>query len=437
MPRKPGRKLGGSVVEVDAEDQEQELVGADETPASRETFEQIEFLKEKVGDGEQGRVAIQRRLPDGTLANLPSLPVKTFDIDLVAEKYGGGKYEVRFYKGSLYCGYESFTIDPSIQPKKELPPEVRVAGAGEAPTWLAAVLDKMGDAIKAMADRKPEPLPAPIDPMAMIRAIGETMKALTPAPAPALPPGPGLKDQIDMIKSVVEVGTTILDARSESGGGGSGDDYMNTVSKLAEPITDLVRLRVQQETDRRRFNPAARPRVTQPSRNAVTGSIPVAAQPGGQPVIGVPAWLVEVQKWVPMIVKRARGGKSAEDTAFFILDELSEPTVQALAAQAAQPDFGAKLAQLLPAEMQQHPEWVTEFMAAMHDWLFGGDEGAASGEGDDEPEGDAPAGDDEGIEEVVEEETPVFDIAAEAQRRMARMQDNPEKVPATEEPVPV
>lgn len=440
MAKKLGGQSGGRSGTLSGEhsgEGEEEQEGAPVLlTESDEVYDHIESLKERYGEGEQGRVQVMRRMPDGTLVSLPSLPALTFDVDVVAQRYGGGRYEFKFYKGKVFLGRDSFTIDPSIKPAPEPPPEsVRIAGAevGGAPSWLAAVLDKMGDAIKAMADRPvPTPPPQP-NPMEMIRAIGETMKALTPAPAPAPAPAPGLKDQLEMIKSVVDVGTTILDARGDSGGGGgSGDDYMNTVAKLAEPITDLVKLRVQQETDHRRLNPAGRPRLTV-SRNAVTGPAPVAAT-GGQSVIGVPAWLVEVQKWVPMIVKRARGGKSAEDTAFFILDELSEPTVQALAAQAAQPDFGVKLAQVLPAEMQKYPEWVTEFMAAMHDWLFGGDEGAA--EEDDEPQTDGPVGLGGDDDEPVEVETGALDLEAEARRRMAALRDKPEEA-KTPEPVPV
>lgn len=407
-----------------------------------EAYENVERIRSELGDSE-GYVLLARRLANGQLATLAKINASIFDVDYIIKKYGGGVYSARFFKSGVaihaggFLGSVPFNIDPSVQPEPEPAPVARGSSGGDAPTWLAAVLDKMGDAIKTMADRKPEPPPpppTPIDPMAMIRAIGETMKALTPAPAPAPAPAPGLKDQIDMIKSVVEVGTTILDARSEGGGGGgSGDDYMNTVAKLAEPITDLVKLRVQQETDHRRLNPAGRqPRLTL-SRNAVTGPAPVAAT-GGQPVIGVPAWLVEVQKWIPMIVKRARGGKSAEDTAFFILDELSEPTVQALAAQAAQPDFGVKLAQVLPVEMQKYPEWVTEFMAAMHDWLFGGDEGTTSDE--DEPQTDGPVGLGGDDDEPVEVEGAAFDLDAEAQRRMAVLRDKPEDA-KTPEPVPV
>lgn len=147
--------------------------------------------------------------------------------------------------------------------------------------------------------------------------------------------------------------------------------------------------------------------------------------------MGVPAWLMEIQKWVPMIVKRARMNRSAEDTAFFILDELSAPTLGELERLAAMPDFGAQVARVLPAEMANYPEWTVEFLAAIQDWLFGGDEGTVEGEEPEEPEG----GGDNEPEEVVEEEPQVFDLDAEAKRRMALLDDAPPKEPA-KEPAP-
>ncbi len=150
--------------------------------------------------------------------------------------------------------------------------------------------------------------------------------------------------------------------------------------------------------------------------------------------MNVPAWLAEINKWVPMMTKRARTNKSAEDTAFFILDELSDPTLHELARIAAMPDFGAQVAHILPAELNGHPEWVTEFLTAVQDYLFS-DEGPAEGSGDEEPVEPVEGGEGEDEEpeaEVVEEGGRVFDLDAEAKRRLALLEDNPEKT----EPAP-
>ncbi len=426
MPRKAGRESGRETVETEVEVPGEVHV----SDQQQETYERIEFLKEKFGDDATGRASIQRRLKDGRLIGLPSIPALTFDTDLVAKRYGGGRYYVRFYQGRQYLGDLEFELDEALKPEPEQPREVvAVTTGGEAPSWLAATLDKMGDAIRALAERPAPAPPAAPDPMAMIKAIGETMKSLTPAAPPLPPAAPGLAEQLALVESVVSVGTKIIDARG-GGDGSSGDAYMGAVEKLAEPITELVRLRVQQEADRRALNPPrGRRALPPPARNAVTppAAAPAAAS-GGQPMGA--SWLVEIQRWVPMMVKRARANRSAEDTAFFILDELSEPTLQELAKLAAMPDFGAQVARVLPAELGNYPEWTTEFLAAVQDWLFGGDEGPTA-EGDDEPEEPDEGGDSEPEAEEVTE-APVFDLEAEAKRRLALLKDAPPKEPAKE-----
>jgi hypothetical protein len=366
-----------------------------------EAYENIERIRSELGDSE-GYVLLARRLANGQLATLAKINASIFDVDYIIKKYGGGVYSARFFKSGVaihaggFLGSVPFNIDPSVQPEPEPAPVARGSSGGDAPTWLAAVLDKMGDAIKTMAERKPEPPPtppAPPDAMAMIEKLATTMRALTPPPLPVPPPPPpptSLKDQLEMIKSVVEVGTTIIDARGE-GGGGSGDAYMGVVSKLAEPVIELVKAQAGREQLLRGPRRVALP----PAR--ATGPVPDQPAAPPAPAGGAPQmpWLFELQRWLPLIQKRAQKGLSAESTAFFVLDELSETTLAALAEIAAQEGFEVQVQQLLPAGMQ--PEWVGEFLVAVKDYLFA--------DGNDGPE-TAPQGDD------------VIDLQAEAERRL-------------------
>lgn len=366
-----------------------------------------------------------------------TFPVEDFSFEYVRDVFGGGEYQIQALdeSGDFVKSF-TFHIDHRYKGKRwSEGHSSTVAGVGDgAPSWLAASLDKMSEAIKVMAERKPEPPvapPAPPNPMEMIKAIGEAMKALTPAPLPAPPAPPGLAEQLALVESVVNVGTKIIDARG-GGEGGSGDMYMGAVEKLAEPITELVKLRVQQEADRRTLNPpGARKTLPPPRRNAVTPpAAGTAAATGGQPMLGVPAWLQEIQRWVPMIVKRARANRSAEDTAFFILDELSEPTLVELAKIAVMPDFGAQVSRVLPAELNNYPEWSVEFLAAIQDWLFSGDdEGSTASDESDEPDAGGDSEPEEEVEVIEEEESKVFDLDAEAKRRMALLEDAPPKEP--------
>lgn len=397
------RKLGREASRVTVE-QEGETPGEIQpTDHQLETYDRIQFLKEKFGDDATGRASIQRRLKDGRLIGLPSIPALTFDTDLVAKRYGGGRYYVRFYQGRQYMGDIEFELDESLHPEPDVivtaAPVTTSQSSGDAPSWLAATLDKMGEAIKALADRKPEPPPTPPDPMAMIKAIGETMKALTPAAPPAPPEPQSLKDQLALVESIVSVGTKIIDARGDGGGGGdSGDSYMSVVSKLAEPVIELVKAQAGREQLARGPRRAALP----PAR--ATGPVPDQPAASPAPAGGAPQmpWLLEVQRWLPLIQKRQQKGLSAESTAFFVLDELSESTLTALAELAAQDGFEEQVKKLLPAGMAQ--EWVDEFLVAVKDYLF---------EDDAQPEGEG-----------------VADLAEEAERRLHALKDKgPEPEP--------
>jgi len=328
---------------------------------------------------------------------LPSMPCQGYSRDLVAETWGGGKYLMKVYKGKAFKGSKVFEIDEAVKPTRH--PESEVAATpvnNNDPIRLLAMA-----LLQKMSQPAPPPPPAAVvDPMAMIEKLATTMRALTPPPLPAPPPPPpptSLKDQIEMIKSVVEVGTSIIDARGESGGG-PGDAYMGVVSRLAEPVIELVKAQAGREQLMRGPRRVALP----PAR--ATGPVPDQPAASPAPAGGAPQmpWLLEVQRWLPLIQKRQQKGLSAESTAFFVLDELSESTLTALAELAAQDNFEEQVKKLLPAEMQ--PEWVDEFLVAVKDYLFAEDE--------EKP--------DDGV----------IDLPAEAERRLDALKDKgPEPQP--------
>jgi hypothetical protein len=343
-----------------------------------------------------------------------TFPVEDFSFEMVRDVFGGGEYQVQALDetGDFMKSFQ-FAIDRRYKGKRWNEEGGRVpvsGGSGGDNTWIAATLDKIGDAIKVMAERKPDPPPAPPDPMAMIEKLATTMRMLQP-PAPVVEERTSLKDQLALVTSIVDVGTKIVDARGGGDSGGSGDAYMEMVSKLAEPVIDLVKTRATQEAARRQpRNPVTRPHLV-PTPATVAAALPPASPP---PVEAPMTWVQEIQKWVPMIVARCKRGRSAEDTAFFVLDELSDVTQAKLAELAALPDFATRAGQILPAELGGYPEWVTEFLAAIQDYLFGDDDGGARGDGDPEPPGDAPE---------------VHDLDAEAQKKLAALEDAPEKEP--------
>lgn len=420
-----GRTAGRSAGEGE-EEARRVLVSDDEaedlSDEALEIYETIESAREQIGDDEQGKVIIQRRLPDGTLATLPSLPVKTFSVDLVAQKYGGGKYFVRWYKGKKYIANDHFTVDPSVKPAPEPSEQPVGVAVNPALVQMAAtnaamemIMKSQSEMVKALVGALGGAKPAAEDKGASALDIGlKIAERIAAASKPAAEKSESFTDQLDVATKLVNLGKSLVG----EGGGDSGDAYMGAVTKMAEPIIDLVKLRVQREAERKALPPGRRNAVTPPA--AAPAAIPPTS--GGQPTMGVPTWLLEVQRWVPMMVKRASNGRSAEDTAFFILDELSEPTLQELAKLAAMPDFGAQVARVLPAELNNQPEWVTEFLSAVQDYLFGGDEGPTAS---DEPEPEEPEGGGD-----------VLDLEAESKRRLALLDDAPPKEESVKEPQP-
>jgi len=398
------KNLGGKrtrtvevVEELPGERQEEPGEELDEDLAEQLEGQQLidDEIEELVGgEDREGFVKLMRFNPDKKKwLGLPSMPRTGFSRDLVAETWGGGLYSMRVYKGKAYKGGKKFEIDPAVKPTRTPEPDAVAVNNNDPIRLLAmALLQKM---------QQPPPPPPVVDPMAMIEKLATTMRALTPPPAPAPPPPPpptSLRDQLDMIKSVVEVGTTIIDARGDSGGG-SGDAYMGVVSKLAEPVIELVKTQAMRE----------RGRIAAPRRAALppaTGPVPDQPVAAPAPAGGVPQmpWLLEIQRWLPLIQKRQQKGLSAESTAFFVLDELSENTLTALAELAAQDGFEEQVKKILPAEMQQPPEWVGEFLIAVKDYLFE--------DAETEPEGG------------------MNDLDAEAQKRLALLKDKePEQSP--------
>ena len=409
MPRKQAlRTDGGTVGRTVVRTVERTDDGTETEPEASvremEAYENVERIRTELGDSE-GYVLLARRLPNGTLATLAKINATIFDVDYIIKKFGGGTYSARFFKSGVaiddggFLGSVPFLIDPSVQPEPEAAPVVTHSG-GNAPSWLAASLDKMSEAIKVLAERKPEPPPAPPDPMAMIEKLAVTMRALAPAPVTAQQ-GPNLKDQLDLIKSVVEVGTSIVEGRGE-GGSSSGDAYMSAISKLADPIVELVKSKAQQEALR---GVPRRPALPPPT----TGPVPSQPEPVRHETHM--NWLAEIQRWMPMIVKRQQKGASAESTAFFVLDELTDGTLAALAEFMAKPDADVQLQQVLPAELKTNPAWLAEFLQAVRDYLFAED-------------------DDADQDEVL----PV-DLATEADARLAKLRDKP-TVEVSEGPPP-
>lgn len=360
--------------------QEDDEEGAEPTAEELAADEQVEKIKSELGDKE-GYVLLLRRKENGQLAHLARFSTAVFSIEYVMQRYGGGSYVAKFYRGgesvtTAWRGQVAFDVDSTVQPAPVGSP---VAGDGShgINTMIAMALDKLSDAVKALNDR---PAPAPVaapDPMAMIEKLATTMRMLTPAPVPA-PPAMDLEKQLGIIEKVVNVGTSIVDARGGGGEMSSGDMYAAAMLKVADPIIEVIKDKVESDREQRALRRGHQPALP-------PGPSPSAAPAKPEDNNMLPPWVLEVRRLVPMILTRAARGKSAENTAYFVLDDLSDMTRAKLAELAATESFDADVMKLLPQQLQQRPEWCQEFIEACKDYLLGVEE-----EVEEEAEGPEP-----------------------------------------------
>ena len=112
----------------------------------------------------------------------------------------------------------------------------------------------------------------------------------------------------------------------------------------------------------------------------------------------VPPWVLEVRRLLPIIASRATRGISAENTAFFVLDDLSDAAKEKIAALAARDDFDQQVMQLLPQAARQKPEWAQEFCDAVRDYFYPPEDEPEEGDEDTtEPDDDTAGGEPEDL----------------------------------------
>lgn len=109
----------------------------------------------------------------------------------------------------------------------------------------------------------------------------------------------------------------------------------------------------------------------------------------------VPPWALEIRRLIPIILSRANRNIDAENTAYFVLDDMSDATREKIAELLAADSFDKSLMQYLPPQalpiIQRNPAWFQEFVGAMQDYLLGEEEPeGVSPVGDTEPEPEAP-----------------------------------------------
>lgn len=360
---------------------------SDEQPSDREleAYEVMERSRSELGDDE-GYVILSKRNDKGQLQHIDKVNARVFDVEYVMKKHGGGGYLAKYYRSGIpiddggFIRSVSFEIHPSVKADPEVLPGAATSNGGSETAGLMVLIRAMIDELKTIRATPPvQATAAPaIDPMAMIEKLATTMRMLTPAPL-APPPAMDLEKQLGIIEKVVNVGTSIVDARGGGGEMSSGDMYAAAMLKVADPIIEVIKDKVESDREQRALRRGHQPALPPPG--ASSSAAPAKPEDNNM----LPPWVLEVRRLVPMILTRAARGKSAENTAYFVLDDLSDMTRAKLAELAATESFDADVMKLLPQQLQQRPEWCQEFIEACKDYLLGVEE-----EVEEEAEGPEP-----------------------------------------------
>lgn len=330
------------------------------------------FGKLSVLLGEQAVKCMIRRRNDDTKKwdFQETVPVEDFSFEMVRDVFGGGEYQVQAMdeSGDFVKSF-TFNIDKRYIGKRwtENQPSAGGNGGGNDAPMMVLVRGMLEELKAIRATPLAQPKEAP-DPMVLIKGIAEVARSMVPPPPPPAPPPMDLEKQLGIIEKVVGVGTSILDARGGGGEMSSGDMYTMAMMKVADPIIEIVKDKIS--ADRERRNLPRRPQA--PALTA--GAAPNPPTPAAEDNTMIPPWALEIRRLIPIILSRANRGASAEHTAYFVLDDLSEATKDKIADMIEAESFDKSLMQYLPPQalpvVKMHPEWFQEFLVAMNSYLF-------------------------------------------------------------------
>lgn len=166
-----------------------------------------------------------------------------FSKQTLAEAFGGGNYYVRVRKpDGTYATHGTVAIDPSVKAKPSAP---EPAKADPVLTALLETMKAMGEEIKAL---KPAPVAAPApDPLKQLETLASVMKTLQPTGAAA--------PDATMVATLAELRAEVRELRERDKGGGlaetiallktawdlkpdSGGDSGSMWERVAEKVAD-------------------------------------------------------------------------------------------------------------------------------------------------------------------------------------------------------
>jgi hypothetical protein len=338
------------------------LVSADDelTPSEAAEFEDLDRIVHELGGAGAYVMVYRKDEKSGRLKYKCKMPADSFTVEDLRQDYGGGLYQVRLFDSTGHY-IKAYSHDIDGQPTAE---GMRIAGQGTAPAPMAglepfALMMQMmisqnqmlGNLLAAAITGKGSGGDSPSDIMKTAKELAEYATGRGTAADPMAM----MERMMGVFNRGIEMGKSL-----EGGGGGPFD---SVISSFAPIFGELLlrggapaapgRVPVQLPPQNRTLP------VVQPPKPAIEGQPPMAITSG-------PAWLKDVERYLPTFVQLADLNLPPERAVDIILDGLPQATAAALEEEAKKDEFVDVSFNALPEALKgPRAEWAQKVLLAL------------------------------------------------------------------------
>jgi len=309
---------------------------------------------------------------DGKLANMETVSRDNFSVDYVREQFGGGEYvAVAVTPTGQFIKRCTFKVDARYKGARWAEPALAAGPIGVSPD-----VQRLERVVERLVEALAKPAAPAVNPLGQMKELAEIVRTLMPATPPESNVS-ALKETVGLAKELVGMGREMVEDAEPS----DQPPWDRIIEKGVVPIIEMAQ---------RARRPAMAPVTARPALLApVTPATVVAETPTAVTTTteDQPVWQLDLARYIPLILARARKHADPETTAAFVLQELNEDTVTAIAGAAESDDFVDMVFGKLPSEFRVDPNveaWTRDFLAAVPRLLF------EEEEPEEEPTDDGP-----------------------------------------------
>lgn len=303
--------------------------------------------------GAEARVYLSRRQESGEWAHIKGIPADRFDFDWIADTFGGGHYRYAVYgvredgsKGFLDGMGGVFDVEGLPKPSTPLAPAVAVAAPAAQDNPLVLMLQEqaresralLGELVKALGERKPEG-GGLLEQLAVLKQLG-VLGGAREGVAPA-----------EFAKGMVEQFTKGMEMGRKLEGGEPADPLSAAIEHVGGPIVERL-----MALDRSAPAPALLPAQEVHGPGTEVPAMPPNA----------PAWYGAATPYLPLLFESAKRGAAAGSVVNLLLDNVPDAMYDALADDAARPNFVERTLAILPNGFRASEPvaaWTRAFLA--------------------------------------------------------------------------